>query len=365
MGWIECYTTTPLPLNLYLLSDSPKQLKKNTKNPFVRNTIDVWFKVQSHFGLKSQISSFTPVWGNRRFIPGTYDSGFKMWANRGINKISDLYDDNKLMTFEMLRNKPHIPSTHFFKYLQLRSYISKAQNHSLLCPPLSKLETIIVHHSSGHGQVSLIYDLCKTESEESSENKRLAWSTDLNAEVTIEEWGQICHKAQVQTINTRFRLRQYKWIMRTYITPSLLHHFDANIPDQCVKCDNDKGTLFHCLWDCPNIKSFWKDVLGTLSKIISATLPECPKLCILGVFPLTPRLNITKKRLVFSLLQAKHTIAVFWKNPENPSINHWLKDLSHCLALEKLTFAIKGKPEVFHQIWGEFLEFLEINVPPN
>lgn len=199
---IERYTTTPLPLNLYLFSDSPKQLKKNTKNPFVRNTVDVWFKVQSH--LKSQISSFTPVWGNRRFIPGTYDSGFKMWANRGINKISDLYDDNKLMTFEMLRNKHHIPSTHFFKYLQLRSYISKAQNHSLLCPPLSKLETIIVHHSSGHGQVSLIYDLCKTESEESSENKRLAWSTDLNAEVTIEEWGQICHKAQVQTINTRF-----------------------------------------------------------------------------------------------------------------------------------------------------------------
>lgn len=141
-----------------------------------------------------------------------------------------------------LRNKHNILLTHFFKYLQLRSCISKAQIHSLLCPPLSMLEKVMMHHSGVHGQV--IHDLLKTKSEESSENRSLAWGSDLDTEIT-----KVDHEAQVQNINTRFRLLQYKWIIRTYVTLSLLHHFDP-----IIQTNADKDTLFSCLWDCPRIK---------------------------------------------------------------------------------------------------------------
>ena len=150
--------------------------------------------------------------------------------------------------------------------------------------------------------------------------------------------------------------------MRTYITPSLLHHFDPNTPDQCIKCNVERGTLFHCLWKCPEIMKFWKEVLGILSQIISEDIPICPQLCILGIFPDNFKVNGKKKSMIiYSLLQAKHTIALFWKNPDRPDIKQWYRELSSCLALEKLTFAIKGKSAIFQEIWGQFIHFMRGN----
>jgi len=40
---------------------------------------------------------------------------------------------------------------------------------------------------------------------------------DLNKDVSLDEWGTISLKAQTQTINTRLRLLQYNWMMRTYL----------------------------------------------------------------------------------------------------------------------------------------------------
>lgn len=47
--------------------------------------------------------------------------------------------------------------------------------------------------------------------------------------------------------------------------------------------------------------------------------------------------------LIFCLLQAKLTVARHWKNIEIPSFKQWLQELSNCLALEKLTYIVKGK----------------------
>lgn len=54
--------------------------------------------------------------------------------------------------------------------------------------------------------------------------------------------------------------------MRVYVTPVILHHISATIPDTCSKCSEEKGTLFHCLWKCKYIEKFWKDVLKCRQK---------------------------------------------------------------------------------------------------
>lgn len=69
--------------------------------------------------------------------------------------------------------------------------------------------------------------------------------------------GVICAEAHRQTTNTRLRLLQYNWLMRTYITPAKLHQFNNNIPDICIKCEQSKGTLLHCMWNCKEIATFW------------------------------------------------------------------------------------------------------------
>lgn len=58
-----------------VFSDSPKMLKKRTQNPFVRNTVEVWFK-------DSRQEHMIPV------------------SKCGLTKVSDLYDNMTYLTFE-------------------------------------------------------------------------------------------------------------------------------------------------------------------------------------------------------------------------------------------------------------------------
>lgn len=145
--------------------------------------------------------------------------------------------------------------------------------------------------------------------QDSSESKRLAWCEDLSIEITVEECQRICFKAQTQSVKPHFKFIQFKWLMRAYITPTLLNKFNPNIPDVYAKCGMN-GTLFHCLWDCPYIQTFWREISDTLSCVTGEKLSMCPKLFILGIFDNNCKISrADKKMIVYCLLQAKLTIA--------------------------------------------------------
>lgn len=74
---IESKVVNEMSMDLYLYSDLYKNLKKTTKNPFVKNTLIVWNDVQHILGEVPTLSYFSPIWGNRDFRPGNNDSGFK------------------------------------------------------------------------------------------------------------------------------------------------------------------------------------------------------------------------------------------------------------------------------------------------
>ena len=101
LAWltIERTTTTDIPLRSYLYAAHVKKLKKETENPFAKNTLSVWHEVHTYGG-DAPILIFFPIWGNDNFVPGRADGGFKPWINRGLGKISDLYMGRYLMTFE-------------------------------------------------------------------------------------------------------------------------------------------------------------------------------------------------------------------------------------------------------------------------
>lgn len=356
---IEESTTSKIPLKLYLHSAKLSILKKLTSNPFVKHTVIVWHEVLNYLKENAALSRFTPIWGNKHFTPGTNDLGFKIWANKGINKISDLYDRDVLLSFTDLKQKFNIDAKHFFKYLQIRHFITKTQN-SLSLPSLNSIEMIAVNYCGKPGLISRFYQIITTKPKESSEDKRRAWCLDLKEEITVEEWKYACLQSQVQTINTRFKLLQYKWLMRIYITPVAQHRMDPNTPDLCFKCGTHKGTLFHCLWECSIIQEFWKEIITTLSKVIDTSLPVCPKLCILGLFPKNCALSKYEKSMViYSLLEAKHKIALSWKSMYRPCKQKWAEGLLHCIAMEKLTYLIKGKYNRFVKIWDAFMEFVK------
>lgn len=161
--------------------------------------------------------------------------GFRIWLNNGLNKIGDRYSEGLLLSFEQLGNKYGLPKKHFFKYIQVRRFIT-TQLKSTVKLPLSTIENIAINHHHSRGLLSKFYNILLLSSKESSLSYLQAWKTDLQTEISDDKWNNSCLLAQTQTINTRFRLLQYKWLFRTYITPVKLHHFNSNIPDVCVKC---------------------------------------------------------------------------------------------------------------------------------
>lgn len=355
---MERSMSSPLPLNSYLYSAKLKELKALTLNPFVKNTILVWYEVHKHKGEIPVLSRFTPIWCNRDFKPGQKDMGFKIWANKGLSIIADLFDNNTLLSFVDLKQKYGIQPNHFFKYLQIRSYIFKLQK-SLSLPTLSPIEEIATNQHPKKGLTSSFYASIMEGSKVSSDRKRLAWCEDLNSVISTEDWQKICLKSQIQTINSHFKLLQYKWIMRIYVTPTQLNKFNPNNSDTCYKCGR-VGTLYHCLWDCPLIQAFWSEVMDMILQVTGIKLILDPKLCILGIFPINLNLNkANKSMIIFCMLQAKYTIAKSWKSTTKPSTSVWLAGLSDSLALEKLTFTLKGKYLIFDSMWRSFMVFLE------
>ena len=148
--------------------------------------------------------------------------------------------------------------------------------------------------------------------------------------------------------------------MRIYITPVKLHKFNDNIPDTCTKCDEARGTLFHCIWECAKIKPFWSDVISMIEKILSKKLPLEPKTCILGLYPRTPVLKTVEIKFIdMCMLQAKRTIALGWKNVNGPRIGTWLRQMSSSMSMEKLTYIVRKKADMFENIWSPFIYFLQ------
>lgn len=97
--------------------------------------------------------------------------------------------------------------------------------------------------------------------------------------------------------------------MQTYITPEKLNRYNSAIPDICIKCEKEKGTFFHCTWQCTEIQKFWQEVKQCTQNILQIQVPLIPQLFILGLHP--DNLKLKKNQRIFvdlSVLMAKRVI---------------------------------------------------------
>lgn len=221
---------------------------------------------------------------------------------------------------------------------------------------MSAIERTTLSSMDIRGQLSVFYDMLRSKSKDNSHSRLNAWRDDLKVDITENEWENACLKAQKQTINTALKLIQYKWLFRTYVTP--VKQYNPNIPDNCTKCNDNVGTLLHCVWECQKIQLFWKDIVNPVSQIAVIEIPLEVKLCILGIYPdhFAPG---RKAAPLMCLLQARRVIALRWKNMDSPTPAMWLQEMASCLALEKLAHVVRGKLNKFREIWDTFMQFLE------
>lgn len=64
-----------------------------------------------------------------------------------------------------------IPKKHFFKFLQLRSYVCSYQGATLTKPNKTPLQDLLSKPAQSKGLISMFYKMLKSYPEESSESK--------------------------------------------------------------------------------------------------------------------------------------------------------------------------------------------------
>ena len=178
----------------------------------------------------------------------------------------------------------------------------------------------------------------------------------MEEEIYLEDWSEACQEAQRHTVNSSLKLIQYKWLMHTYITPVKLHKFNDNIPDTCIKCDKERGTLYHCIWECEKVKPFWQYVISMIDQILTKKLTLDPKLFILGIYPTNPHIHMSMNlNSLLCILQAKQIIAFNWKNVAGPRIRMWIKEMVSSMSMEKIKCILLDVNRTFLMISGELL----------
>jgi hypothetical protein len=137
------------------------------------------------------------------------------------------------------------------------------------------------------------------------------------------------------------REMQIKTTLRFYLTPVRMAKIKHSGDSRCWRSCGDRGTLFHCWWNCKLVQPLWKSVWWFLRKL-DIVLPEDPAIPLLGIYPEgAPTCNKDTYSTMF--IAALFIIFMFtfyiyisrsWKEPRCPSTDEWIQKMWYIYTVD-------------------------------
>jgi hypothetical protein len=125
---------------------------------------------------------------------------------------------------------------------------------------------------------------------------------------------------------------QIKTILRFHLTPVRMAKIKNSGDSRCWRGCRERGTLFHCWWDCKLVQSFWKSVWRFLRKLDIILLKD-PAIPLLGIYPEeVPTGNKNTCSTMF--IAALFIVARSWKEPRCPSTEERIQKMWYIYTME-------------------------------
>jgi hypothetical protein len=125
---------------------------------------------------------------------------------------------------------------------------------------------------------------------------------------------------------------QIKATLRFHLTPVRIAKSKNSGDSRCWQGCGERGTLFHCWWDCKLVQPLWKLVWWFLRKL-DIILPEDPAIPLLGTYPEdVPTSN--KNTCPTMFIEALFIIAKCWKEPRCSPTEEWIQKMWYIYRME-------------------------------
>ena len=120
--------------------------------------------------------------------------------------------------------------------------------------------------------------------------------------------------------------------MRYHLTSVRRAIINKSTNNKCWWACGERGTLLHCWWEC-RLVPLWKAVWRCL-KNLKMDLPFDSVIPFLGIYPKEPKTLLLKNISTPMSIAALFTIAKLWKQPKQPSVDEWIKQLWDIYRME-------------------------------
>lgn len=334
-------------------------ISKYSSNPIIKHSFRIWTQFRRLFAQKD-ISIYAPITKNHLFKPSVMDNTFDSWVKGGVLTIGHLFINNSFASFDQLISKFSIPRSHFFKYLQIRNFISTSISSFPSKPPSSLLDSILKINPSSKGSIGLVYSLINTYDLKPLTRLKKCWEEELGIMLSEEIWDEALEKIHSSSICLRHAVVQLKVLHRLHWSKVKLYKVFPASDSICDRCRQAPGTLSHMFWSCQKLDIFWNLIFTTFTDILKISIKPSPTIAIFGVAP--PELHLSRNAKImvaFSTLLARRLILFKWKEKYPPTFKAWIKDVTYHLTFEKVRYTTRGSIQKFYAIWQPFLTYVE------
>ena len=355
---IEQSLSPSLPLVSLLTTTLSSAIQEN---PIFSHLQGVWRKVSHILGVNPHLSGSASLWSNPKLQIAKSPVLWREWVSRGILFLDDLFEDNTLLSFELLKDKFGLNNNQFWRYLQLRHMLVSVFGTSSGFQSTDALKKILGIFGSGHEAAQYYSLLINQSGDKAISALKAAWENDLGLLFTEDKWAKIVGNSKQMSRDIKTRLIQFKILHRFYWTPSRLHRLGLKDTPVCWRCKTAEGSLIHMLWSCPRIQLFWEGVHNHILELMGEQIDLCPSLYILG--DSSPLSHLSKSDSLWiqtAIMLGRQIIMRVWKSPVGPSVQDWLLELGKVAAYEKLSFRLLNRLDSYYDKWGKFLDYFKV-----
>uniref|UniRef100_A0A803J4Y6 Reverse transcriptase domain-containing protein n=1 Tax=Xenopus tropicalis TaxID=8364 RepID=A0A803J4Y6_XENTR len=336
-----------------LLYRGTKYTKK--ASPLMKATIRAWQATNRlHPKPQKHYSEHTPLWCNPHLKHFKSIPDPQLWAQHNIKYLSDIMENGILLPYPELKQKHTLPNRMLFRYLQLRHAAETQFGHLPIETTPTHIETMIYSETLKKPLSSFYAQLIQVGSV-SLNRLYTKWQADI-PHLTQEHWVDILDSAFEGTISSKDKMTQLNYLHRTYLTPHRLHGMNANISQNCPRCQYTPANFIHMVWECPIIKTYWREVIQQIKEKTDIALPMDPITILLNQLgEITPR-RAQNTLLSILCMYAKKAIAIHWKSRGGPSPHSWEQLIEKAIPLYKLTYMRRSCPDKFYKVWEPWIE---------